>query len=205
MKNIVLHILNASGELDAKVDAIENAFKRASKTAAKLLDVKGVDIVVRNVPGYAIPELGVGGITMIDGKGVYLSLDIQKNPPEKEIFAQMIHELHHAARFQAIGCNNNTLAAHLVSEGLACLFEDQAAGRVPIYAKAKISKKDVDAAKKALFIKKGYDYARWFFGTKEISRWFVYTYGYEKCKEYALAHNKTASELVDLKVKELFK
>lgn len=36
----------------------------------------------------------------------------------------------------------------------------------------------------------------WFFGAADVTKYFGYTYGYQRCRDYAAAQGKTAAELV---------
>ncbi len=193
-----LHLLNATGFLDTYQKDIEASFKKAKSLTQKSLSLKNVDVVVRHLPDYVIPELGVGGFTAQDGHCVYMSVDTVKGFKIEEFYSQLLHELHHARRFQSLGWPQ-TLADNLVAEGLACLFEEEICGKAPIYAQVDITKENIAKAKKYLF-KKDYEHHNWFFGSEELNlpRWFGYTYGYKLCKAYSKKSGKTAPELVGI-------
>lgn len=198
-----LHLLNAMGFLDPYQKDIETSFKKAKSLTQKSLGLKNLDIVVRHLPDYVIPELKVGGFTAQDGHSVYMSVDAVKGFESDEFYSQLLHELHHARRFQDLGWPE-TLADNLVAEGLACLFEKEICGRAPIYAQVVINEKNISEAKKYLF-KKEYEHHKWFFGSEELnlSRWFGYTYGYKLCEAYSSKTHKTASELVGVDSKKI--
>lgn len=200
-----LHLLNATGFLDPYEKDIEVSFKKAKSLTQRSLGLKNVDVVVRHLPDYVIPELKVGGFTAQDGHSVYMSVDAVKGFEPDEFYSQLLHELHHARRFQDLGWPQ-TLSDNLVAEGLACLFEEETCRRAPIYAQVDISKENTSEAKKYLF-KKEYEHHKWFFGSEELNlpRWFGYTHGYQLCKTYSKKSGKTASELVGVDSKKIIK
>ena len=193
-----LHILNSTGILDDYVKDISSVWKKATALSRTLLSLDKVDVVVRHLPNFAIPELGVGGFTNDDGHSVYISVDAVKGFNKVELHSQLIHELHHAKRFQKLGWTKN-LANDLVAEGLACLFEEEQIGKAPIYSLVKISEDNVANAQKHFF-SKNYNRSDWFFGSEKLKlpRWFGYTYGYQLCKEYSRRTGQKAHELVDV-------
>lgn len=91
----------------------------------------------------------------------------------------------------------DTLGEAMIAEGLACLYEEQKTGNVPIYAKIVLKESQIKLANKILD-SKDYDHAEWFFGSKKIDRWFGYSYGYRLCKEYSKKTGKEASDLVNI-------
>lgn len=90
-----------------------------------------------------------------------------------------------------------SLGEVMVSEGMASLYETEHSSQPPIYTTVNITEQDIARAKE-LFNNKTYDHREWFFGTKDIPRWFGYTYGYRLCKYYADRHNTNAKEMVHL-------
>lgn len=198
-----LHVLNSTGILDGFIGDIEAAYKRAITVSKPLLKLDQVDVVVRHLPYFTIPELRVGGFTNDDGHSIYLSVDAKKGFLSDDLYKSLLHELHHAKRFQMMGWPEN-LAGHLVAEGLACLFEAEQSGQVPIYATVDISKADITKAQKHLF-SKDYNHADWFFGSDKLKlpRWFGYTHSYNLCKEYATKAGKKSHQLVSVKAEEI--
>lgn len=188
-----LYILNANGSLSEHLEAINTASQRASKAGQESLKLEKVDIIFRDASSYAIPELGIGGFTTDDGYAVYISLDPKKGFKTEALYSQLLHELYHAKRFQEFGWPQN-LAGNLVSEGLACLFEEQTTNQLPIYCQVKITQPQIKIAQRQFF-NKNYDHDEWFFGTKKLPRWFGYSYGYQICKNYSVVTRKSASDL----------
>jgi len=90
----------------------------------------------------------------------------------------------------------------MISEGLACLYEEQKTGNVPIYAQVSLDDKQIELANK-IANSKTYNHSNWFFGSGDIVRWFGYTYGYDVCKNYSIKTSKTAAELVNVSAKDI--
>lgn len=195
MSNIQLHLLDAGGGLTMSEKKIREAFKDACAIAEDRLGATNIDVVVRDEPNFAIPELGIGGFTDASGQIIYISVDSKKKLLQKNILMTFIHEFHHAVRFQKIGWSKS-FSEHVVVEGLACLFEKEITGQIPIYAKVKITQQQITKAN--MFIKKSdsLDDQEWFFGGGIVPRWFGYTYGYQLVRDYSLKSNKSAVELV---------
>ncbi|MEK7602964.1 MAG: DUF2268 domain-containing putative Zn-dependent protease [Patescibacteria group bacterium] len=201
MRNIYLHILDAAGSLNKLRAAIDTAFTESLASLPKNFVVNNVDIVVQDLPTWVVPELGIVGHTY-SGHIIHISLDSNRDVAHVNIVKTIIHELHHAARWQSVGFGS-TLGEAIVSEGLACLLEEEICGETPIYSKVKISKKNVTQVQ-AEMNKEQYDRSKWFFGSqKDIPRWFGYTYGYEICKKYANLNNTSASKMVSLKARKI--
>jgi uncharacterized protein YjaZ len=194
MKRIQLHILDASETFNDQLENIEKAFEFAREKAEALLDLKGVDVVVRDLAEYTIPELGIGGFTPADGHIVYISIDPSRKLDSIDIRAQILHELHHCARNQTYGFKRS-LADDLISEGLASLFEEEVTGKRPLYSQVEISAENIEQAKKIISSQEPYSLDEWFYGTKDIPKWFGYSYGYKIVSDYAQAEGKQASDL----------
>jgi uncharacterized protein YjaZ len=196
MSTINYYIANSTGKLDPLLPQIKEAFDKATKVLVDKLEADQIDIVFLYAPEWVIPELGVGA----NSPGSYnidVRLDPQlKNLKENDIFLSILHEGHHCMRWRNPGYGT-TLGEALISEGLACLFEEEIGGVPPIYSQVQISAQDIDRARQS-FHKKTFNHAEWFFGTKKMIRWFGYTYGYQLCKAYSLKTGKQASELVHI-------
>jgi uncharacterized protein YjaZ len=198
-----LHILNTSGLLDKYSAGIAQSFDKAIRLAKNDLSLENCDVVVRDLPEFAIPELMVGGFTTHDGYSVYMSLDSRKGFKMDEIYRQLLHELHHAKRFQDNLYPQN-LIDNLVTEGLACCYEFEVTGTPPIYSQVTITEEQKELAKKHYF-SKDYDHNLWFFGAnqEEVPKWFGYSYGYLLCKDYLSKNSSSAPKAVSIRSEEI--
>jgi uncharacterized protein YjaZ len=199
--SIKLHIGNAGGQLDSLEQDIREAFRLAKDAALKRFKVDGVDIFVLRSDFGVIKELGFGGFTASENTiFCYIGKNI-KSIDKKRLSSILLHELHHAKRDGAVGYGE-TLGEALVSEGLACLLEEEYLGEVPIYSKDKLGGAVVARAKKELDAKQ-YDHDAWFYGTADLPRWAGYTLGYDVCKKYADKNGKSAGKLTEIRAKEI--
>jgi uncharacterized protein YjaZ len=195
--SIKKYIANASEEFDkVTLHKIEASFEQAKTLVKNELDANKIDIVFVNAPRSVIPEYGIGGYAP-GPYNIYISLDPKNNKfSEKDLIASILHEAHHCMRWRGPGYGV-TLGETMISEGLATLAEDEFYGYPPLYGQVEITEEEIDKAKGHLDDKE-YKHSKWFFGDKEIQRWFAYTYGYMLCKEYSTKTNKTACQLVNI-------
>ena len=194
MPEIYPHIANATGELDNLQGLITRSFEYVLPIVEKDLRANQIDVIFVSAPALTIPEYGIGG-NCPGPHHVYVSFDPQSDKITKEgLDESLFHEMHHAMRYRDPGYGE-TLGEAMISEGLACLYEEQVTGNVPIYARVAVSDKQIALAE-AKLEDNHYDHSAWFFGTGDIIRWFGYSYGYKLCKKYSDKHNKSASELV---------
>ena len=101
--------------------------------------------------------------------------------------------------------HRDTFEDSLVSEGMACLYEEEQMRKsAPIYAQVEISDAMIDKAKLELNNKE-YNHRAWFFGNNGIPRWFGYAYGYQLVKDYGLKHHKSAAEMINISAQEILK
>lgn len=196
MSNIIPHIANATGELDSLEALITSALNRARPIVVHELQAQQIDIFFISASLLAMPEYGIGGNSP-GPNHIYISFDpVSKKITEQGLFETLLHEIHHCMRWRNPGYGV-TLGEAMISEGMACLYEEEHRGTPPLYATAKISSNDIREAKK-LITSDTYDHAEWFFGTKDIPRWFGYTYGHQLCKQYAQKHQTNAKEMLHL-------
>lgn len=184
MKNLVkFHILNAGGTLDSHIELIETAFEESLSLLPDGFITVGIDVTFQDLASWVVPEIGIVGHTY-SGHLVQISLDPKHDLKKNDLVKIIVHELHHAVRWQNVSFNK-TLGELIVSEGLACLFEEELTGQTPIYVQGDISDSDIEMVKSELNNGK-YDQSKWFYGsTAGIPRWFGYAYGYNLCKVYA--------------------
>lgn len=190
--SLKFHVLKESGRLNPLLPIIEKTCEEAENKITKLIQVRNVDIVILDNPFATIPEIGVGGHTY-SPHIVIVSLDPLFSNLQStlyiELFDTLAHELHHAARWQAIGYGENLLEA-IVSEGLADHFAIEVTGRkdTRFWDKALTKKQAVSLIKKAEteYSNKNYNHDAWFFGSKDktIPRWTAYTLGFQLVENY---------------------
>lgn len=201
MRPIEIHIARASGRLDRHRGIIEAAFKSAARIAQDLLFAEGIDVLFIDSPDEAIPELGVGGYTY-GPHVIILAVDPDfPNLSEQSLLSTLAHEFHHAMRWRQSKLNGD-LGEMLVSEGLAQLFEEEVLGLRPIYSQVPITALEIEMAKLDLHLP-AFDHAKWFFGSKDITKWFGYTFGYQICEAYAKSVQGSASGLVGISAREV--
>lgn len=206
-----IHILLASGRLnnfESKIrqTAEDGIVKIKSKIAAEK-----IDIVVRDNPDGAIPEVGIGGYTLDTN---YISISLNPNFPdfnsviEKELNRTLAHEIHHALRMRERGYGETLLEA-LVTEGLADHFDIEVNNQKPEpWSTALNEEQTSELMEKAKteFNSKNYSHNTWFFGSKEkrIPRWTGYSLGFKIVGDYLKKNPKEKpSTLVDRQA-ELF-
>jgi hypothetical protein len=198
-----LHWLEAGGTLAPWREVLTAEIDAGCEAADRRTALPALDIVVQNVPGSAIPELGIAAHAYRPSC-FGLSLDPQ-NPRFADSLAEgavqrlVVHELHHCLRFAAIGWNH-TLGDALVSEGLAGHFVHECLETPPELwetalgsgALAEWSGRARDEAG-ALH----YDHAAWFYGgggspyggaNGKPPRWAGYAIGFDLVGRYLKLH-----------------
>lgn len=201
MSTIHSHIANATGELDDLIEMIRSAVAETKPTLDHELKASQIDIIFVSAPLLAIPEYGIGGHAP-GPHHIYVSFDPKSKKITKQgLIETLLHETHHCMRWRDPGYGE-TLGETMISEGMACLYEAEHRGKPPLYANVEVSTKDIERVKQHLN-DKNYDHSEWFFGSKNVSRWFGYTYGYRLCKRYADKHKTTAHEMVHLPAKDI--
>lgn len=202
--SLKFHILKESGRLNKYSSEIQKICKEAETKVSAILPVTNVDIVILDNPYETIPEKGMGGHTYTSHI-VVISIDPLfpelARTLKQELSDTLAHELHHAARWQAIGYGE-TLSEAIVSEGLADHFARQIRQNEYIqpWDKALTPEQVEELLTKAKeeFDSKTYNHTAWFFGSEEkkIPRWTAYTIGYQLVDKYLKNHtDQTAGSL----------
>lgn len=198
---IKLHVLKASGRLVSFEQSIQKGFEMGLERVQAALLLPDVDVVVADNPEAAIPETGVGGfaptahLLYINIDPTHVDLKI-----EEEVCSTLAHELHHCARWKAVGYGNTLLEA-VVSEGLADHFDIEVNGGEPKpwsrALNAEELEKIAEKAKKE-FANADYNHSAWFFGSaqEDIPRWAAYSLGFKIVGDYMEKNQKTAAQLV---------
>lgn len=136
MSSINYYIANSTKELDEIIPLIKSALTEVLPIIEKDLKADKIDIIFISAANYAIPEYGVGGNSP-GPNHIYISLDPNSKVISQEnIFSSILHEAHHCMRWRKPGYGL-TLGEAMISEGLACLYEEQITKVIPLYAKSK--------------------------------------------------------------------
>ncbi len=202
MGKLVKHLLNASGRLDSYLEFIGKALKEVEERANEQFDFADIDVTFSDSPYAVIPEIGMGGVTSERGDMIYIPIDSARDLKYIEFTSTLYHEVNHAVRTQGkIGWKDEVIA-RVVSEGLACAYEEEMTGRKPIYAEVTLAEKLVSKIRST-------DHSDlsandWLFGTDGIPRWFGYSYGYKLTIDYAKKYKKKQHELVHVAAKEIW-
>ena len=200
MRPIKKYVARASSRLEKHLPVIDAAFASATTYARKQIGAEGIDVIFVDAPNEAIPEWGVGGVT-VSPFFILVSVDPAFALDRQKIEATLVHEFHHAMRWRVVDFSGD-LAQMLVSEGLAQLFEEDFIGEPPFYSDADITEQEVAMANRDLHAQP-FNQQKWFFGAEGVTKHLGYTYGYRLCKKYSLAVGKSASELLGVSAKEV--
>ncbi len=192
-----VHIADASGVLRPFVQRITQSILAAEDRVGHVIALPDVDVVVQNVPGRVIQELGYVGYAPT-GSLVHLSFDADNDHlPDtlgEALERQVAHEANHVMRWRGPGYGR-TLGAALMSEGLAGQFTRQ------LYLNAP-EPWEVPAEEDLSFLpevvsqwEEPYDHVEWFFGGNKRPHWLGYRLGYRLVGRHIDKTGKTAAEL----------
>lgn len=187
--------------------------------AATRLELKDADINVIASPGWAIPELGVGGFAF-NRSTAQIAVDpwnprLRTAGREQRLGATLAHELHHLARFRhpASGwspqrMSRATLGHSLLAEGLAQHFEEEMGFPCPLSATAVQREPLWDLGTRAManFDAEEFDHNAWFMGRSSdpaFPRLGGYSLGYAIVRAWMMNSETTASEELGLEPKEV--
>ena len=198
--SVVIHVLTASGRLRTRAAGVAANVRAAADACLERLPLTGdIDVVVRDDPRWAIPELGIGGHAP-DAHTIFVALDPGHErfdtALERELLRTVAHELHHVARRQA-SQRGRTLLDALVHEGLADHFAIELTGLEPPLWVSALSPEETTrlfARARDEYGSHHYSHMAWFFGSDEldIPRWAGYSLGFKLVGDY-LARNPTAT------------
>ncbi len=201
MSTIKHYIANSTGELDNLVEMINKSLNKVIPIVEKELKAEKIDVIFISAAALAIPEYGIGGNSP-GPNHLYVSFDPNSDKITQDgLNETLFHEIHHCMRWRNPGYGE-TLGEAMISEGMACLYEEEHCGKAPIYAKISLEADQLTKAKK-LINSKTYNHGEWFFGAKNIDRWFGYSLGYKICKDHSISTGKKASELVHISAQEI--
>jgi hypothetical protein len=192
-----VHILTASGRLGPHLRAVEQQIDATFRDARELLELGDdpVDVVVRDAPRMAIPEIGIAGVAP-DRHTIFISVDPLHPKLDQAIGSElartMAHELHHLARRRA-GCRGRSLWAAIIHEGLADRFVVELYGAPPPLWSLALPAAALDEATKAAIAEHdsdSYDHGVWFLGKDPaiVPRWAGYAIGWRVVGVYLRDH-----------------
>jgi uncharacterized protein YjaZ len=199
----VIHLLASSARLRPYLSGIRRSATHAISRVRRKLSIPNVDIVIVDDPRSAISETGVGGFTP-NAYTIYISLDpLRKQFRDsftKHLPRTLAHELHHAARWKAVGYGR-TLHAALITEGLAGHFELEVFGGLPNPWDRSLRSRPLArllGRAKREFSASSYDHDAWFFGSsnRNIPRWTGYAIGFELVRRYLASHPKQSASIL---------
>ncbi|WP_241602492.1 DUF2268 domain-containing putative Zn-dependent protease [Rosenbergiella nectarea] len=200
--NMKIHALNAQGTLTPYIEFIEHTLRDTHRQVSEQLTLPSIDVIVKT-GSYVIPEKGIMGYCPEEHL-IYLTIDTDSSAFKKngnESLKRMFtHELHHAARWGAIGYGD-TLGAAILSEGLAGHFVLEIFNGEPeqwemvdwntlhTHFNHMLANWDV----------KNYNHNDWFYGTGELPRWLGYSLGFRLVSWYLRSETTSKpSSLVDM-------
>lgn len=200
---IDIHISNPTGTLDRFEGRIRGAITEVLAEIEGKIALPDVRIEIDDDAKSAIPETGVGGYApSANLLKIHIDPDFEglEENIDAEIKSTLAHELHHCARWAAIGYGNRLLEA-LVSEGLADHFDIEINGGTPKPWSTALTASELETVGKMAereFSNKEYSHSLWFFGadTIRIPRWAGYSLGFVLVGKYLEETGKRASELV---------
>ena len=195
MSDFTLHWLEAVAPIGRWRAVVEAGVAEAWSAAARHVHPPAMDVLLQVVPGDAIPELGLVG-RAYRANCFSLSLD-PSNPNFAEAVAtgavarQVVHELMHCLRYEAIGYDHN-LGDALVSEGLCGHFVHECLGTSPEPWERALTPDQLAGWLPRATAQAGgrYDHAAWFFGRgpEAPPRWAGYSLGFHLVGNYLARH-----------------
>ena len=121
-----IHILNETGKFNNIDKQIQNDILIHAVSIKKFINLDKLDIVVSHMPDCANEIIGIGG-GAFGGFRLDIFYDMDNpniiNNIKNELLSILAHETHHCARYRIVG-NPKSLQDNLVTEGLACHFEE---------------------------------------------------------------------------------
>ncbi len=203
MKKINVLITHANGNLDNKVETIEEAVKEAEQYAFPKLKIDwDIDLLVTNrLYDIIIPDDGVGGRTQTSD---FIEFAIDEEKATEDLISEMVaHELCHAGRWGKNDEWANSLFDGVISEGIATYLEEEFIKdrtEKTVFIKTILERSDEENEKilekfRSQLDLNYYDYDTIFFnGSNELPRWAGYSLGYYLVKKYL---KKTGKKIED--------
>ncbi len=199
-----IHIANSSGALTEFMPEISAALANAEQRVTAVTGPFELDIVVQNMPGRVIPELGfvghapTGNLVHMTFDGANEHLMSNTGLPLERMVA---HEANHVLRWRGPGYGL-TLGEVLVSEGLAGQFSRQIYGNPP-EPWEEPKNEDIDVLEEIeMKWSDPYDHMEWFFGSGMYPFWLGYRLGYRIVGRHIEMSKRSAWELTGISANE---
>jgi hypothetical protein len=186
-------VFQDGGRLDSQRAKIERVVKGTLAAVRPLLPLDGITIRVEADSRLVIPEIGIGA--RADANTIHLAfnsnLPAQSAALDSELLPLLAHEMHHVARFHAVGFISNLFEA-MINEGLADHFSVEVAGAdPPIWASALTAEQLATWSERARaeWFDSSYNHDAWFFGLSPvIPRWAGYSIGFDLVRQFLAAN-----------------
>jgi hypothetical protein len=190
----------------AERDTIEDIADATIPEVRRFLPMLPDDLILKVYPGKdVIPETGETGSTASTNKVFWI---VSPHRPEgivaitkRELRGTLFHELHHLVREQTP--NSATLMDRVVDEGLATLFERDAAGMPAPWGQ--YPPNVADWVKELLALPGDAPSKQWMSRHPDGRRWIGYKAGTYIAEQASRASGKTAAQLVNVPTAEVLR
>jgi len=190
----------------AERDTIENIADATIPEVRRFLPTLPADLILKVYPGKdVIPETGEGGSIASPNKVFWI---VSPQRPEgivaiakRELRGTLFHELHHLVRSQTP--DSLTLMDRVVGEGLATLFERDAAGMPAPWGQ--YPPDVVDWVKELLALPGDASWKQWMSRHPDGRRWIGYKAGTYIAEQASRASGQSAAELANVPTDEVLR
>lgn len=213
VRGVEAHIAEGvySGASAAAID-LERSIRTSLERITGALDSPPTDVYLQADASGAIPEIGVGGRTQLDGT-VLIEIDVRHASLEETfgtwLPALLAHELHHSKRSIDGPGYGKTLGEAVISEGLADIFVSEIFTDIPKapWSNALSDEMMISIAERFTETQHKKNtptrHRAWFFGTGQLQRWAGYTLGYQIVSDFIEDSGRTAAELAVARARPL--
>lgn len=201
---IQLVMSDNSQKLKDFIPQIVSLTEQCERSIPTYFNKRSLDINLEVTTGqFVIPETGIGGFSP-NQNTIKITLDTASSYLQrhfdKAYMATLYHETHHCFRHATVGYGQ-TLFEAMLTEGLACHFEEETGYDKPMYVDHLSAKQRQLLIKQAeqIWQQQPYDHVSWFFGNENrgLPRWAAYDIGYYLTGIYLKKSNQTASQCHD--------
>jgi len=197
-ENWHLHFINARGQLAGLRQSVVACLQGSEALCTQATRALPLDIVISSHPLAPAFE-GVSGMAPQPGI-IYLTLDPAVSDLRPALQRTILHEFHHALRWESVGYGN-TLFEATITEGLAGHFVHELLGTPPEPWECAFPTAELQpyiAAFEQDALNPDYNHAKWFFGASDLPNWLGYSLGFQMVEKFLMEHPKLKpSALVD--------